>query len=458
MSARSPLSLQFIPSATGVGGTLVPAVGKIPCKHVDTGSSQLSSPCAKAAQSCDQSNSASFAVGQLYDRQTNKPAGPVVMGSTVGQLHDRQAGSLVMGSPVGTQLGDGVAATQYMSPPTSWCVSGSPLALASSNLSQQDSGMSETLLLKTGSFTNSPAFHAQCAQSPSASHLGSMESSQPLLQQLLSSSNVQTNPMLRQHAQLARLTQYPFAASAPPAYPPLPFPPPPFPLTYAMGIPTGIPAESVAQAQPSALSAADSLAQLLAQHPQRGQPIPSNNFGPSINFDLDQMAMALEMQGSGLPSSLHSTSSNVSLASELLQSCPGQGIAEMPSSMGQYQASDMSMGHEPFISPLQTIDLLPSPMSQLDRERLSREFDAELTEQLIQDAAKYPTFPLSFFSNLAQQAKDIPTDATNSAGYVDQRVRRDHCACCYTIPVSRLSWPVVCLLPKTNNYIRGAKI
>lgn len=225
MSARSPLSLQFIPSATGVGGTLVPAVGKTPCKHVDTGSSQLSSPSAKAAQACDQSNSASFAVGQLYDRQTNKPAGPVVMGSTVGQLHDRQAGSLVMGSPVGRQLGDGVAATQYMSPPTSWCVSGSPLALASSNLSQQDSGLSETLLLKTGSFTNSAssqamntAFHAQCAQSPSASQLGSMDSSQPPLWQLLSSSNVQTNPMLRQHAQLASLTQYPFAASAPPAY------------------------------------------------------------------------------------------------------------------------------------------------------------------------------------------------------------------------------------------------
>ena len=352
------------------------------------------------------------------------------MGSTVGQLHDRQAGSLVMGSPIGRQLGDGVAATQYMSPPTSWCVSGSPLALASSNLSQQDSGLSETLLLKTGSFTNSAssqamntAFHAQCAQSPSASQLGCRDSSQPMLRQLLSSSNVQTNPMLRQHAQLASLTQYPFAASAPPAYPPLPFPPPPFPLTYAMGIPTGIPAELVSQAQPSALSAADSLAQLLAQHPQRGQPIPSNNFGPSINFDLDRMAMALEMQGSGLPSSLHSTSSNVSLSSELLQSCPVQGIAEMPSGMGHYQASDMSMGHEPFISPLQTIDLLPSPMSQLDREMLSREFDAELTEQLIQDAAKYPMGTSPFFSSVAQQAKDVP-DATNSAGHVDQRVRK----------------------------------
>ena len=447
-TARSPLSLQFVPSVTGVGGTLVPAIGKLPCTplHIDSCSSQLPSPSAKTAQPCDQSNSASLAVSQSYHQQANKPAGDVVMGSTIGQLRDRQAGSLVMGSPIGRQLGDAVAATPYMSPRASWCVSGSPPALASSNLSQQDSCMSETLLLKTGSFTNSAssqalntAFHAQQAvlpQSPSASQQhGNLHSPQPLLRQLLSSSSVQSHPMLRQHAQLASLAQYPFATSAPALQPPLPFPNP-FPLSYAMGIPMGAPAQSVAQAQPSALSAADRLAQLLAQHPQQGQPKPSNNFGPSINFDLDQMAMALELQGSGLPSSLHSTSSSVSLASELLHS--GQGIKEMPSGMGQYQAPDMALGQEPFMSPLQTIDLLPSPMSQLDRDMMSRDFDAELSEHLILDAAKYPTAKSPFFSTLAQQARDNPTDAITAACHVDQRVSEDGCACSHSMLVSRL--------------------
>ena len=386
------------------------------------------------------------------------------MGATVAQLCDRPAGnivdSIVMGSPVGKQvLAEAIPATRYL-PSSSYCTSSSPLALAS-NLSQQDSCMSETLLMKTGSFSNSSSsqamLHAQQAAplaSPlqsTATQLGSMSSPPALLRQLVSSP---ANSLLRQQAQLASLVQYPTNMPHHALQSSLPFASS-FPVNFAMGIPLGVPVQHMATAQPQVPAPADGLAQLLAQHPQQCQPVPCKHFGPSINFDLDQMAMALEGHSSGLPSSLNSTSSNVSLASELLQSellqsgqGQGQGLSETPAVTGQYHAPNMMLGSDGFINPLSSCDLLPNPVSHLDTEMLSRELEGDLHEHLNTDgvcAGGYSSVKSPFFSNSAQQTKfGNPCRATDVGHAVCAHVfcpNADQCYLhCIVVCVDLLYW------------------
>lgn len=454
----------------------MPAVGKVPRKslQLDSGSPQLTSGSGGGrnarsgggnnAQSGDQTGTGSFSLAQLGDRQACQAAGLAVMGATVAQLCDRPAGnivdSIVMGSPVGKQvLAEAIPATRYL-PSSSYCTSSSPLALAS-NLSQQDSCMSETLLMKTGSFSNSSSsqamLHAQQAAplaSPlqsTATQLGSMSSPPALLRQLVSSP---ANSLLRQQAQLASLVQYPTNMPHHALQSSLPFASS-FPVNFAMGIPLGVPVQHMATAQPQVPAPADGLAQLLAQHPQQCQPVPCKHFGPSINFDLDQMAMALEGHSSGLPSSLNSTSSNVSLASELLQSellqsgqGQGQGLSETPAVTGQYHAPNMMLGSDGFINPLSSCDLLPNPVSHLDTEMLSRELEGDLHEHLNTDgvcAGGYSSVKSPFFSNSAQQTKfGNPCRATDVGHAVCAHVfcpNADQCYLhCIVVCVDLLYW------------------
>lgn len=419
-SLRTPLSLHFIPSPNGVGGTLVPAVGKLPCSS--SGSPRLTSLSIRNTQSCGDSASA--------DKQTNKLAGAVVLGSAIGQLPDRQPGSLVLGSPVSKQAyTNAFPASQYILP-SSHSASSSPLALASSNLAQQDSGMSETLLMKTGSFSGSSSsqatqavLHAQQAASPMHSsatqQLGGLNSPSSLLQHLIQTSpTVQPGAMLSQQAQLGSLGQYPFSMHATAAQPSVAFSAG-LPGGYAVGIPMGVPFQQVVTAHPQAQT--DSLAQLLAQHPQQCQPVPSNSYGPSIKFDLDQMALALDGQNPDLPSSLHSTNSNVSLASELMQ--PQQGHPPVPSSRGPCQSPDMMLSPNalnPFLHPLPSC----KPLSQLDKDMLGMEFEGELNEHLSKDARiaiAFNSMQSPFNSVLAQDAAaacnaiaDGPNNAHNT--------------------------------------------